>query len=828
MAAPIFHSYFFPDDLSSLQPVSGNLTLLQKPFCFTGYLAIGPQPVLYALYCSATRLEALKSHVKVIAYVLPINSHNSLWEPCMEVPIFIKNLYSPDDPPMNLDLNALWSRLSDDGTLLHVYTWPLLGNGHNTVIVEALFPFGHQPHSEAYPEFDSDALAEMSNLLESYHAGSVVPDSSGASSIVPDSSVASSVVPESSRLSLITCSRDDTQPEDTQTHPDTNSLQDIQLRYPQWKTVLVRVQILIRVAISCGEYRNPFLLTQTASEKVIFIADLFNQSLAEVGETRTTLCTVRSADDEFEVTEEAILAMAGKWVSMLISEIKRLAKIAISDPRPFLGFALAELCPQALLIERCVALLQHFLLPDSARLPIADNGFAWFIRKEISKSLVFHLVFRRSVSAHTPIIMADFAPDIFRNVPHPPAEMLAFVGASCYSAIIQWLTDILKKMSKEVESSTINLSLYPPEDDPEHLAFTATIAQPPLSKAVDRLADRYPIAAAKPSCIMLNSSSSCLPTLITPLTKHILEIKQTKNALKSWLQKQGCEIVSGFPYFRDGILRHQLQLPDSLFITVSVLFAWVDPLDLIAVLQVSLRVVAMEELFQQEELTCVSFLLQGGRCYMEERMYCAQMEVTLFNKAIANLCEEFNVKCRPSPAPLPKYTGTISACQTPRSDEFEGFRLPTAVHLKCQQWLSSSSEFLVDFPQIQEIPQLYESLLRPNDRLLSLPFLMKSWVDSVTYRAYISTSSANCADTKLLGIGIGDSFKAKHEKTPDVLKSDFHILELKKHCAQAEVEMFSEVISRTMGFRLTEDGTCSSHGSDGTYKSCLPDNSFED
>jgi hypothetical protein len=39
------------------------------------------------------------------------------------------------------------------------------------------------------------------------------------------------------------------------------------------------------------------------------------------------------------------------------------------------------------------------------------------------------------------------------------------------------------------------------------------------------------------------------------------------------------------------------------------LFAWVDPLDLIAVLQVSLRVVAMEELLQQEELTCVSFLL---------------------------------------------------------------------------------------------------------------------------------------------------------------------------------------------------------------------------
>lgn len=32
---------------------------------------------------------------------------------------------------------------------------------------------------------------------------------------------------------------------------------------------------------------------------------------------------------------------------------------------------------------------------------------------------------------------------------------------------------------------------------------------------------------------------------------------------------------------------------------------------------------------------------------MEERMYRAQMEVSLFSKAIANLCEELKTKCRP-------------------------------------------------------------------------------------------------------------------------------------------------------------------------------------
>ena len=138
---------------------------------------------------------------------------------------------------------------------------------------------------------------------------------------------------------------------------------------------------------------------------------------------------------------------------------------------------------------------------------------------------------------------------------------------------------------------------------------------------------------------------------------------------------------------------------------------------------------------------------------------------------------------------------------------------------------------------------LYSNTIQPNSQFLSLPFLMKSWVGSVTYRAYISASCADCADTKFLGIAIGDTFKEKKQKTLDVLKSDLHILELKKHRAQAEVEMFSEAIARTAGPR-SEDGelaallelshtkinlgTCSSHGSDGTYESCLPDNFSDD
>ncbi|KAG2032953.1 hypothetical protein BDR03DRAFT_1014806 [Suillus americanus] len=614
MTSPIFHSYFFPDHLSSLQPISGSLTLLQKPFCFTGYLVIGPQPILYALYCSATRLKALKSHVKIIAYVLPNNAHHSVWEQCMEIPIFAK---------------------------------PLSSNDHNTIIVKAIFPFGHYP--VAYSEFDHDTLAEMSELLESYHKGSVVPESYHEGSVIPESSVVSpavpessmtsSVVPGSSRLSILH-SHDDTQPDGTNTQNESNSLHNIQQWHPHWKTVLVHMRNLMRVAICSGESGNPFLLAQTASagQKVRFIAELFKRSLNEVGLTRIDLGSVKLVDDGSEVTEEEIMMMAGKWVSTLLSEIKRSARIGISDPRPALGFSLTELCPRALLTERCVALLQHFLLPDSGRLPIADNGLVWFLNKEIVKSLVYYLVFRPNTSAYVSVVMADFAPGIFRDVPHLSAEMSAFVGASCYSAILHWSSEILTKMSHDGESPNIDLSLYLPvsqvydqllqaavllfaqKDDPGYPVFMNRMAvfcnmiiahlklllgvhyvpdyfnygligvvlfidrynyTATANRSHSSLVDHYRIAAAKPSCI-----SSALPPISTASsTHHILEIEHTENTLKSLLQKRGREI-----------------LPDSLFVTVSVLFAWVDPLDLISILQVSLRVVAMERLFQQEEL----------------------------------------------------------------------------------------------------------------------------------------------------------------------------------------------------------------------------------
>src|ERR1700710_3335888 len=91
-----------------------------------------------------------------------------------------------------------------------------------------------------------------------------------------------------------------------------------------------------------------------------------------------------------------------------------------------------------------------------------------------------------------------------------------------------------------------------------------------------------------------------------------------------------------------------------------------------------------------------------------------------------------------------------------------------------------------------------------DDDFLSFPRSMKAWVDNVTYRAYIITSKAEA--NELIHPHSREDFKAKEDKTLDMLKSDLHILDLKKQRAQAEVDMFSAAIAWVAEFGPTVDG----------------------
>ncbi|KAG1812536.1 uncharacterized protein BJ212DRAFT_1483147 [Suillus subaureus] len=101
----------------------------------------------------------------------------------------------------------------------------------------------------------------------------------------------------------------------------------------------------------------------------------------------------------------------------------------------------------------------------------------------------------------------------------------------------------------------------------------------------------------------------------------------------------------------------------------------------------------------------------------------------------------------------------------------------------------------------------HEHIPRPDDEFIPLPHVMKAWVDNFTYHVYTSASLAEA--NKPPHLDHGNNFIAKEFKSLLVLKSDFHILDLKKQCTQSEVNMLSEAILCITEFHCNDDGWAS-------------------
>ncbi|KAG2739961.1 hypothetical protein P692DRAFT_20754188 [Suillus brevipes Sb2] len=320
---------------------------------------------------------------------------------------------------------------------------------------------------------------------------------------------------------------------------------------------------------------------------------------------------------------------------------------------------------------------------------------------------------------------------------------------------------------------------------------------------------------------MSNIISASLSTSRPPLKTYFLEIEHAENALRLWLQNFGIHI-----------------LPDSLYISASVLFESVDPHDLIALLDMSIKELATQTQLQQEDSSTILFL-QRGTCLMEERMYRAQMEVSLFSKAMANLCEKLNTTTNSTNSPtscLASKTLPMDAVGYEGVDEestlvkFDSSKRIQAARSKCMTWLSACrkaslltashfndttqvgnkpSQTPIDPLQYPNVSHLQEKLFKasitnttsglPGESTLYLPGYLKARVDDEAFRAYANACFAEIN----MPVGIGtdksntNSFKAVI-KTLDELKHDFRIMYLKKQRAQSEVDMLSEAIARTV------------------------------
>ncbi|KAG1729929.1 hypothetical protein EDB19DRAFT_1832235 [Suillus lakei] len=513
-----------------------------------------------------------------------------------------------------------------------------------------------------------------------------------------------------------------------------------------------------------------------------------------------------------------VLALASPWVTQFMYDNRHMVFNSMDDPCVFsLGnfFGLAQR-------EIIIDLLKMFMRPHAHVLPIELNGFATVLMHQVAKEFIYHMILRTTSTSCIRFTIADLEPGIFRTVANPPVDTLALAGSCCYQALLARLLSLFGAnetipdypSAAQIHSELCKTAvlLLQQENDPHITQFRAELRK--LCIIIVKVAHntRYNLqyeCASASSCDNAHTfdSYSCnIPHIKYNLSMRIQFPKILASPSKlavaqphpipttvgkgeggrgaalpcGCTQAPTCENTYKTNFL--GIEQNETalitwlqtegrdMLPDSLLTTASVLFGWVDTHDIMALLDVSLREVTMQTQLQQEEdMSYVGFHSQGA-CLMEDRMLQAQMEISLFSNAIVNLC---------------KYLETRN------------------------------------YPRTLASPKVLEAPLGPDDQFLCLPHSLKTWVDNVTYRAYMSMTFA---EAKPLYINNNDSFKTKEQKTPEVLRSDIHILGLKKQCTQSEMDMLSEAISRISEF--SDDVTSS--GSAVTYVSLSIDDYVED
>ncbi|KAG1734767.1 hypothetical protein EDD22DRAFT_960020 [Suillus occidentalis] len=470
--------HFLTAPLQCYQHSFQDLVSLDAGFDFVSYVSIGDQNVtLFLLYCLSKSLDALRPQLLRIGYIAtPIMRnemeivHHSVYEPG-SVPIYTQ-LATPSG---KLDLAHQAYTITDH--ILYVkYGWPTPGIQRTTAFL-AEYPKGHgsidiaATLSQLFQPFQTSTNVSEFNGFQLFKRTPVVPELQspvfstlpyGQTLISPEIVVDSCVPSVNMTGCTMNMDDDDSQPDAQADSSDT--LTTIQDQYSQWKLVLIHLRVEMRSNIALRKPFNPFLLMQAnyTDERGEFVHDLFHQSLAKVG--------VQHADlDKGQELIHIIFSVhphlgyivdVGKWLSALLSLMKRAAAIAIGDGGLMTNFTLQNPCPFALqsdMCATCIQLMNLFMPPTSTRFPIATNSFVRFLRMGIAKSLVFYLVYRPTKSANMTRIMADINRPDFRVAPYLPPATLVFVGTCCYTALFSYLIDMIG-----TGGISIALSTFPP------------------------------------------------------------------------------------------------------------------------------------------------------------------------------------------------------------------------------------------------------------------------------------------------------------------------------------------------------------------------------
>ncbi|KAG1896092.1 uncharacterized protein F5891DRAFT_983785 [Suillus fuscotomentosus] len=668
---------------------------------FVGYVSVGAPVALYPLYSSQAGLTMLRSQILLSAYLRTGLLHNAAYEqgPDLEVPI-----YALDSSPNAFNIPYVGRRLGHDGNHYNLYSCV---DYNDSVVHPALYPAGYDPllyvelpllyfppMSNAMFDLTQTALIPLNSaplLKSSLHAA---PSSSESGLVGPGSILGSSIL-ESSYMGSSAypayggdTSTDVSSPITKQTSakkPKKVMLQYINSKYPKWARALGNLWCMIRVAMCRRDTPSPFLLVMAdyAAERKALIESIWPQAL--------TCCNLQPMD------LEPVLTIPTKNI---MSEAEILALCHVKDSMMIngTGFDLKHIFGVAL-HDKVIALTLKLMRLWASCLPLADNGLVWFLENQITQE----------------------------DAAHPPMATLSLVVTSCYEVLLDYIDSEAEDFHGFISPNKMFMQiceilpvLFNQSDDPDHAPFIIAMKALSDKNAMCRKADvRRDVTHLT---WQYNIHPSCL--LMKPICHELLQNRKgnmTMCQVDECLARQTA--WPGYPRWRKEFDRQKCAialpllptnsialnldvlgithsesniLPDSLFTTASVLFGLVDPLDIKALIEVSLKEDTTQTGLQQEEESCLEYLKRGGRFLMEERMDQAQLEVSLFSNAIANLCEELNGRCHPTPSSVnPEKLVTPNAVRPSKKNAMHGsahrrsLRIPHKILIPAKYFLIS-------------------------------------------------------------------------------------------------------------------------------------------
>ncbi|KAG1736066.1 hypothetical protein EDD22DRAFT_959838 [Suillus occidentalis] len=482
----LFDSFIY--DTLGLIPISGSFIDVDD-IDFIGYLALGLKPTLYPLYasthiskaltcylfwtqCRLTLHDNLRTQISLYGYVSTSIVHFLAFETeqSKEVPVYVNSLQPAIE---QLNFPAKSTKMAPDNRFYVVYD--LVNSVNSTTVVHiARHPTGYHPWS------DFTNLGSMYDLCNS-GSPAILPSSSTLSSEVTQTSTSNeaefvtgahhdqhvtsgaatstqaALSSSSTIYSWVTYSASmmdnaSTGARTSQVGPKSSrtarrkgkaakkdkvksegGLKRVIKDADNWKKALAYLRALLRVTVCLGHIENPFLLNSQRRARAI--EDVWPQALSRANISASELEDVKSSISKDKMTTENVLTLANPLLSEFIYDIKCLAFSSIGHSHG--GFGLDDVAAGVLLVEMVHDLLKQFIRPKSHLLPIRDNGFAWFLCQQITKEIMWHIVFRPSTTHGAPLVLADLNPADFKDVNHPPYATMSLLGSSCYSALLQ-------------------------------------------------------------------------------------------------------------------------------------------------------------------------------------------------------------------------------------------------------------------------------------------------------------------------------------------------------------------------------------------------------